>query len=89
VDFLESSTFGNLLVHVPEELRASARAEYVEALEAISVGRGINSVGFGISAIAHRTFASDKPACSQRQACSQGEGQPEELAQVSARHAPE
>jgi hypothetical protein len=56
VDFLESSTFGNLLVHVPEELRASARADYVEALEAISAGQGINSVGFGISAIAHRTF---------------------------------
>jgi ubiquinone/menaquinone biosynthesis C-methylase UbiE len=72
VDFLESSTFGNLLVHVPEELRASARAEYVDALEAISAGRGINSVGFGISAIAHRVFTSGVPLCSQSQACGQG-----------------
>jgi ubiquinone/menaquinone biosynthesis C-methylase UbiE len=72
VDFLESSTFGNLLVHVPEDLRRSARAEYVEALEAISAGNGINSVGFGISAIAHRTFAAGLPFCSQPQGCSQG-----------------
>ena len=72
VEFLESSTFGNLLVHVPEELRASARAEYVEALEAISAGQGINSVGFGISAIAHRTFTSGLPLCNQSRGCNQG-----------------
>jgi SAM-dependent methyltransferase len=74
VDFLESSTFGNLLVHVPEELRASARADYVEALEAISAGKGINSVGFDISAIAHRPFTTGLPLCSQSQGCSEREG---------------
>jgi ubiquinone/menaquinone biosynthesis C-methylase UbiE len=71
VDFLESSTFGNLLVHVPEDLRASARADYVEALDAISAGKGINSVGFVLSAIARRTFTSGVPLCSQPQGCGQ------------------
>jgi hypothetical protein len=69
------------LVHVPEELRASARAEYVEALEAISAGQGINSVGFGISAIAHRTFTSGQPLCSQSQGCGLG-GEPASLAEL-------
>ena len=72
VDFLESSTFGNLLVHVPEDLRASARAEYIQALEAIGAGRGINSVGFGISAIARRIYESGVPACNQSQGCGLG-----------------
>jgi arsenite methyltransferase len=72
VDFLESSTFGNFLVHVPEELRPSARAEYIQALDSISQGKGINSVGFGISAVARRSFELGLPACNQRQGCGQG-----------------
>jgi len=72
VDFLESSTFGNLLVHVPEDLRASARTEYIQALDAIAAGKGINALGFGISAIARRTFEVGVPACDQRQGCGLG-----------------
>jgi ubiquinone/menaquinone biosynthesis C-methylase UbiE len=72
VNFLESSTFGNFLVHVPEELRPSARAEYIQALDSIGQGKGINSVGFGISAVARRSFESGLPACNQRQGCGQG-----------------
>jgi ubiquinone/menaquinone biosynthesis C-methylase UbiE len=68
-DFLESSTFGNVLVHVPEELRPAARAEYIQALETIAAGKGINAVGFGIAAIARRSFETGLPACNQSQGC--------------------
>jgi ubiquinone/menaquinone biosynthesis C-methylase UbiE len=54
VDFLESSTFGNYLAHVPEDLRPAARAEFVEALELLNHGNGIESIGHGISAIAQK-----------------------------------
>jgi len=54
VDFLESSTFGNYLAHVPEDLRPSARAELVEALESLNKGNGVESAGHSISAIAQK-----------------------------------
>ena len=65
VDFLESSTFGNYLAHVPENLRPTARTEFVSELESLNSGEGIDSVGYGITAIAQ------KPAAPRKQ-CSCG-----------------
>lgn len=51
VDFLESSTFGNYLAHVPDSLRAQARQEIVHELDARCVAGGIPFTGYTLFAI--------------------------------------
>lgn len=54
LDFMESSSFGNYLVHVPENLRTSARADLVEALRKLETENGIETPSHSIWAIAHK-----------------------------------
>jgi arsenite methyltransferase len=54
VDFLESSSFGNFLRMVPEELRPSLRADMVEAFEARRGPDGIVTRDFGTLLLAAR-----------------------------------
>ena len=54
VDFLESSTFGNYMQHVPAGLRADARREIVAEFEAAKAGGLIELTGFTIFAVAEK-----------------------------------
>jgi hypothetical protein len=54
VDFLESSTFGNYLQHVPDNLREAARKEIVAEFETRKAVGRIEFDGFTIFAIAEK-----------------------------------
>ncbi|MGD0527877.1 MAG: methyltransferase domain-containing protein [Polyangiaceae bacterium] len=54
VDFFEASSFGNFFRVVPEELRASLRADLVTALEALKGGDGILLRDHGTAFVARR-----------------------------------
>lgn len=55
VDFAEASSFGNLLRIVPEELRASLRADLVSAFDGQSGPDGVVVRGWGVLLVAMRT----------------------------------
>ena len=52
IAFSEASSFGNFLGHLPESLRASARAELLRELDAIKTPRGIHQEGGRLLAVA-------------------------------------
>lgn len=54
LDFLESSTFGNYLQHVPGNLREDARHEIIAEFEAHKAGGLIEFTGFTIFAVAEK-----------------------------------
>ena len=54
LDHLESSTFGNYLNNVPEDLRGEVRKDFVDGLDAIATPQGIKVTGFSIVAIAEK-----------------------------------
>lgn len=54
VDFLESSTFGNYLQHVPGNLREDARREIIAEFDALKSGGQIEFTGFTIFAVAEK-----------------------------------
>jgi SAM-dependent methyltransferase len=54
VEFLEASSFGNFLRPVPEELRASLRADLIEGFDARRGPDGVALCGWGVRLIAHR-----------------------------------
>lgn len=54
VDFLESSTFGNYLLHVPADLREDARREIVAEFDALKAGGVIEFAAFTIFAVAQK-----------------------------------
>jgi arsenite methyltransferase len=55
VDFFETSSFGNFLRAVPEELRASLRADLVSAFDGQSGPDGVVVRGWGVLFVAMRT----------------------------------
>jgi SAM-dependent methyltransferase len=55
LDFIDSSSFGNFLRIVPEELRASFRAELVSAFDAQRGPEGVAVRGWGLLFVAMRT----------------------------------
>jgi arsenite methyltransferase len=55
VDFLESSSFGNFLRLVPEDLRASFRTEVAAAFEAKKGPEGISMYDYGTVIVAERS----------------------------------
>lgn len=57
VTFLESSTFGNFLEHVPEELRERARLEIAAEFDALRKHDGIDLIGYTILALAKKHSA--------------------------------
>jgi arsenite methyltransferase len=57
VDFLESSTFGNYLNHVPLDLRDQAREDIIAEFENRRTDDGIESRGYSIFAIAEKKSA--------------------------------
>lgn len=57
VDFLESSTFGNYLNHVPQELREQAREDIIAEFENQRTDDGIDFRGYSIFAIAEKKSA--------------------------------
>jgi SAM-dependent methyltransferase len=57
VDFAEASSFGNLLRIVPEELRASLRADLVSAFDRQKGPDGVVVRGWGVLFVATRTRA--------------------------------
>lgn len=57
VDFLESSTFGNYLTHVPVELRDQAREDIVAEFENRRTEDGIDFRGYTIFAVAEKKSA--------------------------------
>jgi arsenite methyltransferase len=54
LEFSESSSFGNHLAHVPEALRAQARADIASELDREAAGRPIVTNGYSIVAIARK-----------------------------------
>lgn len=58
VDFLESSTFGNYLSHVPPELRYQAREDIVAEFENRRTEDGIDFRAYTIFAVAEKSSAS-------------------------------
>ncbi len=54
VDFIESSSFGNLLALVPEDLRASLRADLAAAFDARKTAEGITLHQYGARVLARR-----------------------------------
>lgn len=55
IDFLESSSFGNHLNHVPLQLREKARKEIENEFEKYRTGKGIRFTGHTIFAIAQKS----------------------------------
>jgi ubiquinone/menaquinone biosynthesis C-methylase UbiE len=55
IDFLESSSFGNHLNHVPLQLREKARKEIENEFEKYRTGKGINFTGHTIFATAQKS----------------------------------
>jgi arsenite methyltransferase len=55
LDFAEASSFGNLLRIVPEELRASLRADLVSAFDDLRGPEGVVVRGWGVLFVAMRT----------------------------------
>jgi hypothetical protein len=55
VEFAEASSFGNFLAVVPEELRASLRADLVAAFDSQSGPEGVVVRGWGVLLVAKRT----------------------------------
>lgn len=54
VDFLESSTFGNYLQHVPFDLREDARREIIIEFDSLKASGQIEFTGFTIFAVAEK-----------------------------------
>jgi hypothetical protein len=54
VEFIESSSFGNYLSHVPSELRQGARKDLVQAFDATRQPSGIPILGYTVYAIAEK-----------------------------------
>jgi hypothetical protein len=61
VEFAEASSFGNVLAMVPEELRASLRADLVAAFESQRGPEGVVVRGWGVLLVAKR-LARSRPA---------------------------
>jgi arsenite methyltransferase len=57
LEFSEASSFGNFLGHLPEPLRAAARAEIQHALDAIKTPLGIRQEGGRLVAVAIKASA--------------------------------
>jgi hypothetical protein len=55
LDFAEASSFGNFLRIVPEELRASLRADLITAFDGLRGPDGVVVRGWGVLFVARRT----------------------------------
>jgi hypothetical protein len=70
VNFLESSSFGNYLTHVPEALRPAVRVDFTDELESLNRGNGVESVGHSIAAVAAKPGSrGTKPECAGCRGC--------------------
>jgi arsenite methyltransferase len=54
VDFLEASSFGNFFRPVPDDLRASFRADLIAAFDSLKGPDGIVTRGWGTALVATR-----------------------------------
>ncbi len=54
IEFTESSSFGNYLIHVPEHLRSAFRSEYIAELKKRQTEKGIESTWHMLYAIAKK-----------------------------------
>src|SRR5262249_1077644 len=61
VDLAEASSFGNFLRIVPEELRASLRADLVSGFDAQRGPDGVVVRGWGVLFVARRTLTTPPP----------------------------